>query len=404
MFTELDQLHDPDTGKRKLAEVLDQVRGGRGVSYPALPWLQTNRSGQPTLLFDLNAIEQRMLKLANISLRSDVMPLLAVKSSEEPEFLSLANRHLAGFDVSNKAEYGALPDNLTDKLVTVTGPILESGLDSFTTKGNAALVTLDSQVQLDQYFSESPSVGYMLRVQGSALLEGYDPPDSAYYPATRFGFSIAEIRELLGNPRLRDNPPAGFHVHHGSEKNQAMTYRRIIEGLGRLTELLPHPARYINLGGGWHATHDEEIEDVLLQARKRFPLPCKIIMEPGRWYAGNAGFATGVIVNLTRNGDMYKCTLDLSGKCHLHWSGAKLLQDVKPEYNKANLVQFFGPTCYESDYIGQFLVPFTGDFSRDTGIAPGKQVIFSNISTYSAAWNSSFNGIPEADVVWWRSA
>jgi len=48
-------------------------------------------------------------------------------------------------------------------------------------------------------------------------------------------------------------------------------------------------------------------------------------------------------------------------------------------------------------------VPYFDDLPRESGLMPGSQVIFSGVSTYSAAWNASFNGAPKADVRWWRA-
>jgi len=291
---------------------------------------------------------------------------------------------------------------LEGKLISVTAPDLNTGFDGFTSRGNTAVVVLDSLTQLNHYFSQQSSVPYILRIQGSDLLKGMDPPDPAYFPVSRFGFTIEEVHQLFQHPQVRTSPPAGFHVHHGSERNQLSTYKSIISGLGRLASQLSLSLKFINLGGGWHSLGQEDISRILREARDVFPLPCSILIEPGRWYAENAGFAVGNIVNQSRSGGTVMYTVDLSGRCHLHWSDVRLLHTIDAGSTSACEAQFFGASCYEGDRVGKFLLPFPGDFFKESGLAPGKQVIFSGVSTYSIAWNTSFNGIPRAEVIWWR--
>ncbi|HCL29075.1 MAG TPA: hypothetical protein DIC52_11630 [Candidatus Latescibacteria bacterium] len=53
--------------------------------------------------------------------------------------------------------------------------------------------------------------------------------------------------------------------------------------------------------------------------------------------------------------------------------------------------------------IGKFMLPYDSDFFSESGLATGERVVFSNVSTYSVAWNTSFNGIPEAEIAWWNA-
>ena len=400
ILIELEQFGKPKMGRSRFAAALQRARTGNIASHPVFAWAESERIDTPTLAFDMKAIRDRMHWLAELSGSFSVTPLLAVKSCTDAGFLGLAHQYLGGFDVSNLAEYSKLPDELQGKLVTVTSPALTDSLDCFRSKGNDLVVVLDSRFQFDQYLSQGQPCEYMMRIQGSSILEGAVPADPAYYPVTRFGFTMDEARKHLQDPGLQDKLPVGFHVHHGSEVNRASTYRTIIEGLGKLAGLLKRPVKYVDLGGGWHHLSGQDIADVLRSARKVFPEPCSILMEPGRWYAESAGYAMGTIVNLSRAGDIVRCTLDLSGKNHLRWSSPKLLHLFELHHDKGCVVQFFGPSCYESDFIGKYFLPCSGDVVLDAGLAPGRRVIFGGVTTYSLEWNTSFNGVPPAGVRW----
>ena len=57
MLTALEPVRDLSQAQRRLAEILDRVRAGKGFPHPALSRLTTTRFDDPTLLFDLDTIE-----------------------------------------------------------------------------------------------------------------------------------------------------------------------------------------------------------------------------------------------------------------------------------------------------------------------------------------------------------
>lgn len=397
---EIEQFGKPEAGRKAFVTALQHARVSNTTGCPVIEWADAAGISKPTLVFDLPTIRERMRWLVETAGSFSIIPLLAVKSCTEEPYLEAAQQYLGGYDVSNLKEYSALPENLQGRLVSVTSPSLTDHLARFRSRGNELVVTLDSQVQLDQFFTQSQPCEYVLRIRGGDLLQGTLPVDPAYYPVTRFGFSLDEVQELLRDPRVKAKPPAGFHVHHGSEMNRLSTFRALIGGLENLARILEKPVKYLNLGGGWHCLAFADFTDIFETARRHFPHPCSILLEPGRWYAESAGFAIGTIVNLSRDRDIVRCTLDLSARCHLHWSRPRLLHFTEPCHEQGGIVQFFGASCYESDFIGKYYLPYSADFLKDTGLGYGKRIIFSNVSTYSAEWNTSFNGIPKANVEW----
>ena len=399
---EFQQFRSPREGQERFAASLQLARERGQDSRPVLDWLEQADIRGPGLVFDLAAIEQRMRWLGRVAAEFSASPLVAVKSCSETVFLELARRHLAGFDVSNVAEYSRLPVDLAGRLVSVTSPAMVDAPEAFLGRGNQLVVTVDSRLQLERHLAREGQSDYILRIRSSDLLEGRRPLDPAYYPGSRFGFSPDEVGQLLQDSAVRKKPPAGFHVHHGSEKNSAATYKILIEGMAQLASLLDAPPRYINLGGGWHRLAASAIREVLLSARSHFPAPCVLLFEPGRWYGEGAGYAVGSIVNIARTGKIVRCTLDLSGKSHLHWSMPTLLHTFDERYSEGGAVQIFGPSCYESDFVGKFYLPCAGDVIRDAGLDFGRRLVFGNVSTYSLEWNTSFNGVPAANVHWCR--
>ncbi len=97
--------------------------------------------------------------------------------------------------------------------------------------------------------------------------------------------------------------------------------------------------------------------------------------------------------------DRIKCWMGARG---FFWVEGGIDSEV-PETAVRVRMQFFGASCHEQDMIGKFMLPYDSDFFSESGLATGERVVFSNVSTYSVAWNTSFNGIPEAEIAWWNA-
>lgn len=401
MLVELSQHQGYASTAREMARIFREIKRDRSTEHPILEDVQTASLDSPTLMFDLQAIAQRMQRLQQTASHYQASVLLAVKSSPSALYLEQGKRWLNGFDVSNLAEYQALPDNLQGKLVSVTSPDLSANIERFVSKGNDAIAVLDSEDQLQQFLRQQSGVQFLLRLNVPDLLELRQLDDGLQRDLSRFGFNVARVFQLLKGPLAKEQRFAGFHFHDGSEINNCESYLALIKALGLMTRQAEFEPRYINLGGGFHRTSLNDVGEILGAAKREFSPSCRILLEPGHYFSKRSGFAACRIVNQTMSADVIKVTVNLSKDCHLKWSRVKLLLSIDPRARKLQEVEIFGPTCYEEDRIGRFLVPFHQDLFSESGFAPGKQLFFSDVSIYSAAWNTSFNGIPKADVQWW---
>jgi diaminopimelate decarboxylase len=82
-------------------------------------------------------------------------------------------------------------------------------------------------------------------------------------------------------------------------------------------------------------------------------------------------------------------TSGLSRICHLRWSQVELVAKA-PHPGMGVKAIVVGPTCYEEDVVGEWIVE-VGEVE--------KRVVVRNVSGYAVAWNKGFGGVPEADVV-----
>jgi diaminopimelate decarboxylase len=120
------------------------------------------------------------------------------------------------------------------------------------------------------------------------------------------------------------------------------------------------------------------------------PGPIDILVEPGRILVEDAGFACGPVTSVRDVGDgRLLVTSALSRICHLRWSQVELVAKA-PHPGAGVKAIVVGPTCYEEDVVGEWIVE-----PREIE----KCIVLRGVSGYAAAWNKSFGGVPEADVV-----
>jgi diaminopimelate decarboxylase len=338
------------------------------------------RAERATLVFDLAAIERTMRQVADAARAASITPLFAMKSFPHPRVRELAARHLAGFDVASLGELREVPTASIVSIVDPTGAAIAAasaaaprvivGCET-AAHVHAAPARWDIAIRISASITErDPAIG--------ALLEGSGRRRS------RFGLDDrAEIRELFALARSRGHR-VGLHVHHGPVT--ATNAERFIATARAALALVDDEPAFLDLGGAWHGIVD--IAAAFAEIRAALG-SLELLVEPGRLYARDAGFATGRIVSARDAGDRTLCVTELSRICHLRWSAVELVARA-PRPGEGRKVQIVGATCYEDDVIGEWIV-------EPAHVA--ERIVLAGVSGYAVAWNTSFGGVPAADVV-----
>ena len=288
---------------------------------------------------------------------------------------------LDGFDVASNEEVDALP---AARVLSIFDP---SGRAS-APKGRARVIVGCETV--DQVSAAPAHAEIAIRI--SASITGRDPAvgavlDGSGHRRSRFGIDAQAIRELV---RAAAGRPVGLHVHHGpvtatTADRFIATVRAVLDAAAE-AELVP---RFLNLGGAWHGIAD--LAAALAEIRAAVPASIELIIEPGRRVTEEAGFACGHVVLARELADRPLRVIDLSRICHLRWSQVELV-GVAPHPGEARGMLVVGPTCYEEDVLGEWTV-------APGRLAAGDRIVFRHVTGYAVAWNTSFGGVPVADVV-----
>jgi diaminopimelate decarboxylase len=356
-----------------------------------------------SLVFDVARIASNMRELAEAARAASITPLFAMKSFACDEIFALAAEHLAGFDVASAGELARVPPAASIiSIVDPTGAAIARSDVRHSSRRRPRLIVGCETVE--QVAAAPAHAEIALRI--SASITGRDPAvgallDGSGHRASRFG--VATRQDVDALVAAAAGRPVGLHVHHGpvtptSAERFIATGRAAIELLGK------DPA-FLDLGGAWHGIAD--LAGAFAQIRAAFG-SLEILVEPGRAVARDAGFACGRVVasrevaddlrtpfgSAARSGKAGPCArvirvVELSRVCHLRWSQPELVAPP-PRADRRRKVVVLGATCYEEDVVGEWIVDPADVEAR---------VVLRNITGYAVGWNTSFGGVPAADVI-----
>lgn len=333
-----------------------------------------------SLVFDLHAIERNVVALASAARAAQIRPLFAMKSFPRGEIRAIAARHLDGFDVASPGELAVAPPSGILSIVDPSGVAIAQAPSD-----RRVLVGCDT---VEHVRAAPPHAEIAVRV--SASITGRDPAIGAVLEGSgrrtsRFG--VATREQLAALVTAAGGRPLGIHVHHGPVT--ATSAERFIASARAAIALFADAGRepaFINLGGAWHGIDDH----VAAFAELRSALGgVELFVEPGRAYAAGAGFACGRVLATRELDDRLLSTVELSRSCHLRWSQPELVAPP-PRAELRRKLLLVGPTCYEDDVLGEWIV--------DPAHVE-RRVVLRNVTGYAVAWNTGFGGVAPADVV-----
>lgn len=348
---------------------------------PSLDALARHYRGRPALVFDRDALERNLRECRDLAALG-CSPGMAVKAFPDPEVLRFCARYLEVFDCSNETEAALVPPG---RLVSLTNPVGDA--DAWA-RVAAGVVVVDSPDQAAELHRLERPVRYLVRLD---LFDLFGRPE----PLSKYGCSVADLPEIC---RSRRHEFLGFHAHrqslrdyggnllaHETAFDRAEMVRRVLD--------LGYEPRMFNLGGG---LYPEGIRAEVERIRGFCPSGMRIVVEPGDYWFRGCGFAVSGVRKVQDRRGYLHVTTDISREAHLKWSNREsrsdrdlMLFDKEP----ANCT-VHGPSCRLN---GEVLT--TAHIPEGHAVARGDLLFWENVSPYSSGWNTGFNGIPPAEVV-----
>lgn len=348
-----------------------------------------------SLVFDAQRLDANLRAISAAARAHRITTLFAAKSFPHPRVRELAAQHLDGFDAASVGEIRDLVSfDSSRRVLSVVDPSGAAARSDLVASWRGRLVV--GVETLDQVAAVPERADIAIRM--SASFGDRDPAVGAILDGTgrrrsRFGLDLdPEVRrdQVRTIRAAASGRRVGVHLHHGLVV--ATTAERFVasmrDALAGFDDVEP---AFIDLGGAWHGIGIAGIEAAFAVIRAAVPSTIEILVEPGRVIASGAGTATGRVMVARRLDDRELRVTELSRVCHLRWSQLSLIAKA-PAVGRGVPTTWVGPTCYEDDVLGDWVV--------DPDEFPvGAKVTVGGVTGYAVAWNTGFGGVPPAEVI-----
>ncbi len=367
-----------------------------------------DKVGTPVYIYSYNTLLRHFRAVDEAFAPLDHLVCFAVKANSNLAILSSLAQAGAGMDIVSGGELyralcaGVAPDKIVYAGVGKTALEMEYAL-----KSGVLLFNVESQAELQALNQLAGSLGLKARV-ALRVNPDVDPQTHPYISTglkkNKFGISINQaIEEYKVAAELKNIQVAGVHKHIGSQITETGPF---VDGLKKIVELIKQlraigiDIEYLNLGGGLGITYNGETPPSPENfARAIMPLinelgGCKVILEPGRVVAGNAGILVARVI--------YKKTTPAKGfvivdagmndliRPSLYNAYHKIVPVHKAERPEVE-VDVVGPICESGDFLAQQRV--LPEFRE------GELLAILSAGSYGFSMSSNYNSRPRAAEV-----
>ncbi len=355
--------------------------------------------GTPAYIYSRDALERAYLAYAQALEGRDALVCYAVKANSNIAVLNILARLGAGFDIVSEGEL--------ERVLQAGGQaekIVFSGVAKRESEMRRALevgihcFNIESEAELDRLNSVAESMGKVapisLRVNPD-VDAGTHPYISTGLKDNKFGVAIEDAARIYAYAdSLSHLNIQGLDCHIGSQLTETAPF---IDALDRLLVLIDTLAeqgitiQHLDLGGGLGVCYTDEvpptpqayIAEVLAKLGDR---PLKLVLEPGRSIAANAG------VLLTQV-EFLKCAeyknfaiIDAAMNDMIRPSLYSAYMDIIPaqirDTGESRVYDLVGPVCETGDFLGK---------DRELNIQPGDLLAVCSAGAYGFTMSSNYN-------------
>jgi len=386
-------------------------RGGR-LACEAIAVTDLAREvGTPCYVYSRQAVESRYRELADAFAPAAPLLCYSVKANGNLAILRLLRDLGSGFDIVSGGELfrvariGGDPARVVFAGVGKTEEEIRQALDAGILMFNA-----ESASELEAIERVAAAAGKTARV-ALRLNPDVDPKTHHYITTgkreNKFGIDlgsaqgiVARIHEMI-HLRL-----VGYHAHIGSQvtdpRPHAASLRKLIEFADACSPA-NSSIEYINIGGGFgidyqpgQAASPNAFAELILPLIRGSSK--KLILEPGRYIAGNSGILLTRVLHVKESGDRRFVICDaamtdlirpaLYGADHRVWPAASDRPFVE---NGCSLADVVGPVCESGDFLAKD--------RRLPAVRPGDLMAVFSTGAYGFAMSSNYNARTRAAEV-----
>lgn len=349
------------------------------------------RVPSPCFVVDEVAIERNLAVLRDVSERSGVMVLAALKAFSFFTLAPLMRQYLHGTCASGLYEARLAKEKYGGRVATFCTGYKDADFDDILTFSDH--VIFNSSHQKDRFLSRLRAAPKPVHA-GLRINPEHSEGETAKYdpcaPCSRLGFPVSRLNDSVMEGI------DGLHMHSLCEQGfepLERTWKAVADKIGPWFDQI----KWINFGGGHHITRDDYDREALIafiqDIRTRMDL--EVYLEPGEAIALDAGILVGEVLDLPHNG-MDLAITDISATCHMpDVIEAPYRPKMLGEVDRGPCYRFGGPSCLAGDVIGDYCLP--------NPLALGDRIAFLDQAHYSMVKTNSFNGVPLPAIALWNS-
>jgi len=365
--------------------------------------------GTPFYLYSHNTLVDHFTKIQKAFKKIDPLICFAMKSNDNLAVLKTLVNHGAGFDIVSLGELKKTQMVNADPQKIVFASVGKTEEEIITAiNANILFFNVESLPELDMISAIAKKLKKTTRV---ALRVNPDVEASTHAKITtgtlknKFGIDLKTARAIMQNrTKYSYIHFSGLHVHIGSQITTSAPFinaiKRVIEFIETLrTDNIE--LEYLDIGGGLGIIYKDE-QPQTAQDFAQAILPhlektgLKIVMEPGRFIAGNAGIFVTKVLYLKDNGVKKFLIVD-GGMNDLMrpslYDAYHEIVPVKETKRKKETMDVVGPICESGDFFAKDrMLPM---------LSSGDLVAIMSAGAYGYVMSSNYNvrgRVPEVIV------
>ena len=363
--------------------------------------------GTPCFIYSKAALEQNYHAYEKAFEDHSHLICYAVKANSNLAVLNVLSKLGAGFDIVSGGELDRVIAAGGDpKKVTFSGlgkttqeiyKALDAGIHCFNIESEAELLRINEIA-----VNNSQVAPISIRVNPDVNAETH-PYISTGLKENKFGISMEKAIQLyLHATEMKGICIKGLDFHIGS---QLTSIRPILDALDRILtlneQLISRDViiEHINIGGGLGVTYEDEIpptpnELILAVKEKLHGLDLKIVVEPGRSIAANAGILVTKVEYLKNHEEKNFAIIDGAMndliRPALYGAWQKIVPVKKAAGNESTAYDIVGPICESADALGK---------NRSLNINAGDLLAIKSAGAYGFVMSSNYNTRPRAPEI-----
>ena len=365
------------------------------------------RYGTPCFIYSKAALEQNYQAYEKAFEGHPYLICYAVKANSNLAVLNVLAKLGAGFDIVSGGELDRVIAAGGDtKKVTFSGlgkttqeiyKALDKGIHCFNIESEAELFRINEIA-----VNKSQVAPISIRVNPDVNAETH-PYISTGLKENKFGLSMEKAIQLyLHATKMKGICIKGLDFHIGS---QLTSIKPILDALDRILTLNDQLIsrdiiiEHINIGGGLGVTYEDEMpptpnELILAVKEKLHSIDLKIVVEPGRSIAANAGILVTKVEYLKNHEEKNFAIIDGAMndliRPALYGAWQKIVPVKKSESNENTTYDIVGPICESADVLGK---------SRSLNINAGDLLAIKSAGAYGFVMSSNYNTRPRAPEI-----